>query len=133
MAVAFTKSKENLMNRFTRAAAAAFALAAMLVALGGTASAAPNHSSAPVFVQTDNTVGNQVVAYDRAADGTLTQAGVYNTGGLGGVLEGAVVDHLASQGSLAYDASTGCSSRSTPAATPSRCSASPATSSRCAR
>ena len=92
------------MNRFTRAAAAAFALAAMLVALGGTASAAPNHSLAPVFVQTDNTAGNQVVAYDRAADGTLTQAGVYNTGGLGGVLEGAVVDHLASQGSLAYDA-----------------------------
>ena len=57
-----------------------------------------------MFVQTDNPVGNQVVAYDRAADGTLTQAGVYNTGGKGGVLEGAVTDHLASQGSLAYDA-----------------------------
>jgi hypothetical protein len=56
-----------------------------------------------VFVQTDNTAGNQVVAYDRAADGALTQAGVYDTGGLGGVLTGSVVDHLASQGSLAYD------------------------------
>jgi DNA-binding beta-propeller fold protein YncE len=33
----------------------------------------------------------------------MTQAGVYATGGLGGQLEGAVVDHLASQGSLAYD------------------------------
>ena len=32
-----------------------------------------------------------------------TQAGVYNTGGLGGQLEGSDVDHLASQGSLAYD------------------------------
>lgn len=91
------------MPRITRAAVAAFALAAMLVALGGTASAASKHFSAPVFVQTDNPAGNQVVAYDRAANGTLTQAGVYNTGGKGGVLEGAVVDNLASQGSLAYD------------------------------
>src|ERR1700689_1638754 len=56
-----------------------------------------------VFVQTDNTSGNQIVAYDRAADGTLTQAGVYATGGLGGQLVGSVVDHLASQGSLAFD------------------------------
>ncbi len=63
--------------------------------------------SAPVFVQTDNTAGNQVVVYDSAADGVLTQAGVYNTGGLGGVLAGSVVDHLASQGSLAYDPAAG--------------------------
>ncbi len=91
------------MNRFTRAAAAAFALVAMLAALGGTASAFQRHFSAPVFVQTDNPAGNQVVAYDRASDGTLSQAGVYDTGGNGGVLEGSVVDHLASQGSLAYD------------------------------
>jgi 6-phosphogluconolactonase (cycloisomerase 2 family) len=60
-----------------------------------------------VFAQTDNLAGNQVVAYDRAANGTLTQAGVYDTGGLGGQLEGSVVDHLASQGSLAYDADDG--------------------------
>jgi 6-phosphogluconolactonase (cycloisomerase 2 family) len=90
------------MRNITRAAATALALAAMLVILGGTANAAPNPTG-PVFVQTDNPVGNQVVAYDRAANGTLTQAGVYNTGGKGGVLEGAVTDHLASQGSLAYD------------------------------
>jgi 6-phosphogluconolactonase (cycloisomerase 2 family) len=90
------------MQHTTRAAAAAFALVAILVALGGTASAAPNPTG-PVFVQTDNPVGNQVVAYDRAADGTLAQAGVYNTGGRGGVLEGSVVDHLASQDSLSYD------------------------------
>jgi 6-phosphogluconolactonase (cycloisomerase 2 family) len=56
-----------------------------------------------VFVQTDNTAGNAVVAYDRAADGTLRLAGTYATGGLGGVLTGSVVDHLASQGSLLYD------------------------------
>ncbi len=56
-----------------------------------------------VFVQTDNTSGNQVVAYHRASDGTLSPVGTYATGGLGGVLTGSVVDHLASQGSLSYD------------------------------
>jgi len=58
-----------------------------------------------VFVQTDNTGGNQVVAYDRAHDGSLALANTYNTGGLGGVLNGSAVDHLASQGSLTYDPS----------------------------
>jgi len=54
-----------------------------------------------VFVQTDNPAGNQVVAYDRQPGGTLSDAGAYATGGLGGILSGSVVDHLASQGSLA--------------------------------
>ena len=58
-----------------------------------------------VFVQTDNTAGNQVVAYDRADNGVLTLANTYNTGGLGGILDGSAVDHLASQGSLTYDPS----------------------------
>jgi 6-phosphogluconolactonase (cycloisomerase 2 family) len=56
-----------------------------------------------VFVQTDNLSGNQVVSYDRADDGTLSAAATYSTGGLGGQLAGSVVDHLASQGSLASD------------------------------
>ena len=60
-----------------------------------------------MFVQTDNTAGNRVVAYDRAADGTLIPAGSYATGGRGGILAGSVVDHTASQGSLAYDAPNG--------------------------
>lgn len=83
---------------------------------GGTASAEPfggpfpdahPNRSAPVFVQSDNPAGNQVVVYDRAGNGTLSQAGVYNTGGRGGVLAGSVVDHLASQGSLVYDQDAG--------------------------
>jgi DNA-binding beta-propeller fold protein YncE len=57
-----------------------------------------------VFVQTAGVGGNQVVAYDRSLDGSLTQAGTYATGGLGGALTGAVVDHTASQSALAYDA-----------------------------
>ena len=57
-----------------------------------------------VFAQNDSLTGNQVIAFDRTADGTLTQAGTYATGGLGGQLNGSVVDHTASQGAVAYDA-----------------------------
>jgi 6-phosphogluconolactonase (cycloisomerase 2 family) len=60
-----------------------------------------------VFAQNDATTGNQVIAYRRADDGQLTRLAVYDTGGLGGVLGGSVVDHLASQGSLTYDAPHG--------------------------
>ncbi|HWE58026.1 MAG TPA: hypothetical protein VG435_21170 [Acidimicrobiales bacterium] len=67
----------------------------------------PVRGDQALFVQTDNPTGNQVVAYDRAADGTLTLAGTYGTGGLGGVLNGSVVDHLASQGSLTFDRAHG--------------------------
>ncbi len=56
-----------------------------------------------VIVMNDRPTGNQVIAYSRAEDGTLTQAAVYDTGGLGGQLEGSVVDHTASQGALALD------------------------------
>lgn len=90
------------MKTVSRIGRGVFVLVAMLASLGGTASAAKPESKA-VFVQTDNPVGNQVVAYDRNPDGTLIQAGVFNTGGRGGILEGSVVDHLASQGSLAYE------------------------------
>ena len=75
------------------AAGPAFASAAAPAFDGGGASHA-------VFVQTDNTAGNQVIAYHRAADGVLSPAGAYATGGVGGILAGSVVDHTASQGSL---------------------------------
>ncbi|HEY0869686.1 MAG TPA: hypothetical protein VGD55_04765 [Acidothermaceae bacterium] len=64
---------------------------------------AATHDSA-VFVQTNDADGNTVIAYDRANDGSLHVAGHYATGGLGGSEAGAVVDPLASQGSLTYDA-----------------------------
>ena len=80
---------------------AALAVAALLPA---TASA---HSRGAVFVQTDNPAGNTVVAYDRNPDGSLQRAGSFATGGRGGVLDGSVVDHLASQGSLTYDRANG--------------------------
>jgi DNA-binding beta-propeller fold protein YncE len=67
----------------------------------------PGGARRVVFVQTDNTAGNEIVAYHRASDGTLQLAGSYPTGGLGGQLAGSVVDHLASQGSLRYDPAHG--------------------------
>jgi 6-phosphogluconolactonase (cycloisomerase 2 family) len=68
-----------------------------------TAPARVSSARGAVFVQNDDVKGNTVVAYDRAADGSLRKAGSYATGGLGGQEEGTGPDHLASQGSLAYD------------------------------
>lgn len=59
-----------------------------------------------VYVQTNEPAGNHVVVYDRGADGRLSQAGTYATRGNGGAAApGNESDRLASQGSLAYDAS----------------------------
>ena len=98
------------MNRFVRLAAGAglvFALSALATPAIAGAEGNPDHAAGVVFVQTDNVAGNQVVAYDRAWDGTLTYAATYDTGGLGGALNGAKVDFLASQGSLTYDQAHG--------------------------
>jgi hypothetical protein len=95
--------------RFVPAAAAAVAVAAFAApaASAATNSATDRDSQGAVFALTDNTAGNAVAAYHRAPDGTLTPAGTYATGGLGGVLHGSVVDHTASQGALAYDQARG--------------------------
>ena len=69
----------------------------------GAPSSGYSGASHAVFVQTDAASGNRIVTYHRAADGALSLAGSYPTGGLGGVLGGSVVDHTASQGSLTYD------------------------------
>jgi 6-phosphogluconolactonase (cycloisomerase 2 family) len=68
-----------------------------------TASASPTHGRGAVFVQTQSSAGNRIVAYDRGAAGHLTQAGSVTTGGNGGTLSGAVVDKTASQGALTAD------------------------------
>jgi 6-phosphogluconolactonase (cycloisomerase 2 family) len=100
------KVLSRLLPAVVPAAAAALAMA-VFAAPAASASTAGRHDVPgafdAVFVQTDNTAGNAVVAYHRAPDGTLTLAATYPTGGLGGVLNGSVVDHLASQGSLTYD------------------------------
>jgi WD40 repeat protein len=98
-------------------AAAVATAAASLTLAAGSAAASPLFShhghyrahgpAGAVFVQTDNTAGNAIAVYDRGRGGTLSPAGTYATGGNGGVLAGSVVDHLASQNSLVYDADQG--------------------------
>ncbi|GIH21642.1 lactonase family protein [Rugosimonospora africana] len=68
-------------------------------AIASPALADPAHHSGAVFVATDGTDGNAVIAYDSA----LHQRGTYSTGGKGGVLNGSVADHVASQGALTLD------------------------------
>jgi 6-phosphogluconolactonase (cycloisomerase 2 family) len=81
---------------------AAFAVSAATSA--GVAAAAPaGDARHVVFVQNDDPSGNVVFAYDRAHNGKLTLAHRYPTGGRGGVLDGSVVDHLASEGALTLD------------------------------
>jgi 6-phosphogluconolactonase (cycloisomerase 2 family) len=103
------KLPSRLRSRAAVLAGAAAATFAGFALAAPAAGASPLHSgdsrggaNHAVFVQTDNLTGNQIVAYSRARDGSLTLAGTYNTGGLGGQLTGSMVDHLASQGSLAY-------------------------------
>jgi DNA-binding beta-propeller fold protein YncE len=79
----------------------------VLADVAPTAAAGSGPARSAVFVQTDNTVGNEIVAYHRDNAGRLTEAAAYPTGGRGGILAGSVVDHLASQGSLALDEPVG--------------------------
>lgn len=78
-------------------------------ATAGGASGGSHHQPPPVrtvgavFLQHNGSNANTVTAYARHADGTLTEAGTYPTGGRGGTQQGAVVDPLASQGGLTYD------------------------------
>ncbi|MGH3509746.1 MAG: lactonase family protein [Nocardioidaceae bacterium] len=92
-----------MKQRVRLAAAGAAALAAGALVAGPASASAHGGGHGAVFVQTDNTSGNSIAVYDRAPDGALAAAGSYATGGLGGVLAGSAVDHLASQGSLALD------------------------------
>ena len=84
---------------------AATALTALFATPAGASPAIPDHhpASRPVFVLANQSSGNDIAVYDRQADGTLSAAGRYATGGTGGSLDGSVVDHLASQGALTYD------------------------------
>jgi 6-phosphogluconolactonase (cycloisomerase 2 family) len=109
----------RVLNRLGGAAVLGAVLAAAFAAPALAATPHPARAAGParrpvgpgtgpaVFVQTDNTAGNTVVSYRRAADGTLTKVASYPSDGLGGALAGSVVDHLASQGSLVLDRADG--------------------------
>jgi hypothetical protein len=86
------------------ATAATALLGAPALAHAAAPTAGANHA---VFVQTDDPAGNSIAAFIRHDDGTLTYDATYQTGGKGGRAAGAVVDPLASQAGLAYDAGHG--------------------------
>lgn len=93
--------------KLTAATGAAVTAAALFPAVANASTTNrgfPDGRADVVFAQTDGLTGNQIVAFDRGADGVLSQAGTYATGGVGGQLTGSVVDHTASQGGVAYDA-----------------------------
>ena len=60
-----------------------------------------------VFAQTNNPAGNQIVAFQQAADGSLSDPHRYSTGGKGGHTIGKFSDTLASQSSVVYDPAHG--------------------------
>ncbi|MDQ3347835.1 MAG: lactonase family protein [Acidobacteriota bacterium] len=74
---------KHLVSRTLTMGWALGAAAALLVA--GTPSSAHAQSNTPgaVYAMTNDATDNQVVVLNRAADGTLTQAGSFPTGGTG--------------------------------------------------
>src|SRR4051812_23755068 len=99
------------MKRTSRLGAVVALAAASVLASAPAFAAAPAHrppaASPVVYVPTNDPAGNQVRVLSRAVDGTLHAAGSYATGGTGGALTGAVVDRLASQGSVVLDQPSG--------------------------
>lgn len=73
----------------------ALSLSAQTTALS--ASFQQSRGRGAVFVMTNDAKKNEVIAYDRAANGYLTEAGRYDTGGRG---SGGVTDPLEAQGAL---------------------------------
>ena len=100
----------SIRTRFVAVGIAGASAAGLLAFAAGPAAATSAHHDSDdhaLFVEANNPAGNTIAVYDRNADGTLTAAGRYATGGLGGILAGSVVDHLASQGALTYDPARG--------------------------
>ena len=98
------------MKRIARwSAVVALTSASVLAAAPSFASEPLHHhrTSSVVYVPTNDPQGNEVRVYDRGSDGSLHAAGSYATGGVGGALDGAVVDRLASQGSTVLDRASG--------------------------
>lgn len=99
----------HFVKKLTGAALVAVAATAAMPSLAASADDGGGGHGADhaVFVQTVEASGNHVLAFRRGDDGSLTPSGSYATGGAGVAASGAVVDPLASQGGLTYDASHG--------------------------
>ncbi len=91
-----------------RAAAAASLMLGLAVTASAVAAGAatrtrdfqPQQENHALFVESESTSGNRVLAYNRASDGTISFAGSYATGGFGTTAIGASADPIASQDGL---------------------------------
>ena len=94
----------QIKNSVRAAAAVALAMGVGLVTAGGIAGADQYRydfqRGHALFLETDAASGNQVLSYQRGADGTISFAGSYATGGDGATAANATADPLASQGGL---------------------------------
>jgi len=92
------------LRTFRALGAAGLIMSAAVLTTGAVAGASPNwfhhHDTHALFVETDQTK-NTIISYVRGADGTVSYAGTYLTGGAGATAAGATADPLASQGGLA--------------------------------
>ena len=115
---------QSNFGRGILAAALALGAAAFTVGLAGPAAAATTpdvatafsvaqaplpasahpHGRGAVYLLTNDSSHNAVTIFARGTDGRLSQTGTVGTGGRGGSQVGAVVDPLASQAGLNYDA-----------------------------
>ena len=97
----------TLVHPLRTLAASVFAVGfgAGVLGIAGTAGADPlptfPQGGHALFIETDQSSGNEILAYTRGADGTVSLAGTYATGGDGASAVGATADPLASQGGLA--------------------------------
>jgi 6-phosphogluconolactonase (cycloisomerase 2 family) len=107
MSMLFRRGRLSRRTRAVSTLAAAAAAAAAALPAGAAAAPDAPHVTPAVFVQTNDPSGNAVIAYRRAADGSLTRAGTFPSGGLGGTTISAPTDPLASQGSLVLDRDRG--------------------------
>ena len=115
-------NKRTAILRMIRAAAAgAIGLAAIggLAAFAGPAQAADSPGTAgAVYTMTNSPGGNAIEAYARAADGALTPAGTYPTGGTGGTLGSGHSIVVSRDGRVVVNVNAGSNSISAFAATP---------------
>jgi 6-phosphogluconolactonase len=115
-------NKRTAILRMIRAAAAgAIGLAAVggLAAFAGPAQAADSPGTAgAVYTMTNSPGGNAIEAYARAADGALTPAGTYPTGGTGGTLGSGHSIVVSRDGRVVVNVNAGSNSISAFAATP---------------
>ncbi len=85
------------MRRAIESISMLFVMATLFLPIHAKADDDPNHSAHAVFIVSNSADQNEVTAFARAADGTLTESGRFPTGGRG---SGGNNDPLESQGSL---------------------------------